>query len=88
MCLNFLIFNAPAFYWTTFHPSFVPPAQHRRHPNPTALLWPQKHAFWSLQIFKGKCKTYVETTGNVRSLVNDRHMSLPSFLEVRTHEGS
>ena len=88
MCLNFLIFNALAFYWITFHPSFVPPAQHHRHPNPTALLWPQKHAFWSLQKFKGKCKTYVETIGNVRSLVNDRHMSLPSFLEVRTHEGS
>jgi len=36
---------------------------------------------------KRKCKTYVEITCNVRSLVNDRHTN-HVLLEVRTHEGS
>jgi hypothetical protein len=79
MCLSFVIFSTLASYWTAFHPSFVPPTRHRRHPNQTAPLWTQKHAFWSLQKIKGRCKTYEETTDNVRSQVNDRHMSLPSF---------
>jgi hypothetical protein len=52
----FLILSPPVSYWTTLHPSFVPSARHHRHPNPTTLLWPQKHAFWSLQKEKENVK--------------------------------